>query len=213
MFRFLKFLIVIFIALISTGCCFNGLYGNHPVVTQPVPVSDLSRYSEYPANVKQVIGGALKLSKKHLSYKFGSANPRNHGMDCSGTIYYLLKNIRNTYVPRDSYDMYIWLLKAGKIHHVTTHHFHSSQFDALRPGDLLFWTGTYRTHRKPPITHVMLYLGKNKQGVPLMFGANNGGIYKRRRMYGVSVFNFIMPGRWERRRFVAYGCIPSFTCS
>ena len=116
------------------------------------------------------------------------------------------------HIPRDSYGMYIWLARAGTIHHVTSHTFRSKQFDALKPGDLLFWINTYRTHHKPPITHVILYLGKDKEGQRLMFGSSDGGIYKGHEMWGVSVFNFTLPPRRYRARFVAYGCIPSYTC-
>jgi cell wall-associated NlpC family hydrolase len=134
-------------------------------------------------------------------------------MDCSGVFYYLLKRMNpHRYVPRDAYEQYMWLLHAGKIHHVTDENFHSYQFNALKPGDLLFWTGTYRTNRRPPITHVMMYLGKDKHNQPLMFGSSDGGIYKGKEMWGVSVFDFTLPLPRDHARFVAYGCIPHFTC-
>ena len=63
-------------------------------------------------------------------------------------------------------------------------------FSKLKPGDLLFWSGTYRVKRTPPITHVMLYLGKTKNNELLMFGASNGRTYRGKRMNGVSVFDF-----------------------
>jgi hypothetical protein len=212
MFRVFCLLMIVFISLLNAGCASFGFNGVHRAVTRPVPISQLSHYETDPPNVKNVISHAMLLSEEHLTYKFGSANPKNGGMDCSGVIYYLLRDIKHTHVPRDSYHMYLWLSEAGTIHHVTYDNFRSKQFNALKPGDLLFWTGTFRTHRKPPITHVMLYLGRDKHNVPLMFGSSDGGIYKGREMWGVSVFQFILPLRGDRARFVAYGCIPSFTC-
>ncbi|MCX7124699.1 MAG: NlpC/P60 family protein, partial [Gammaproteobacteria bacterium] len=190
MFRILCLLIVLCASFLNTSCAPFSARGPHEAITRTVPVNDLARYHHYHSNVKRVISRAKLLSKKHLTYIFGSDDPRRGGMDCSGVIYYLLKHINNIYVPRDSYGMYIWLERAGKIHHVTSNNFHSNQFNALKPGDLLFWTGTYRTNRKPPITHVMLYLGKNKNNEPLMFGSSDGGIYKGTEMWGVGVFDF-----------------------
>ncbi len=210
MFRIIFVFCILLFSLFNTACSFRP--GHHPAVTRSVPVSHLANYRHYPANVRKVIVSAMHLSKKHLTYRFGSDNPKFGGMDCSGVIYYLLKQIKNVYVPRDSYEMYFWLLHAGKMHHVTSYNFHSYQFRDLRPGDLLFWTGTYFTHRKPPITHVMMYLGENKNNEPLMFGSSDGGIYKDKEMWGVSVFDFILPHRGERVHFVGYGCIPGFTC-
>jgi cell wall-associated NlpC family hydrolase len=199
-------------ALFSVSCSTWGVGHYHRAITQPVPLTALAHHNHYSASVNTVITRALLLSQKHLTYLFGSDNPRRGGMDCSGVIYYLLRGIKPTDVPRDSYEMYLWLLRAGKIHHVATDHFNTHSFNALKPGDLLFWTGTYRTNRRPPITHVMLYLGQTQHHVPLMFGASDGGIYHGKQMWGVSVFDFILPNDRGRERFVAYGCIPSFTC-
>lgn len=210
--RFILSIMILCFIFLSSSCSQFGFRRFHRAVTQPVPISELSNDEHYPHNVKRVIAGAYVLSTKHLNYRFGSADPRHGGMDCSGAIYYLLRQIHYKKLPRSSYDMYIWLLRAGKIHHVTTNTFHSYQFNALKPGDLLFWTGTYRTRRRPPITHVMLYLGKDHNDMPLMFGSSDGGIFRGREMWGVSVFDFILPDDRGRERFVGYGCIPSFTC-
>ena len=211
--RFICIFTVLFFALLSASCSQFGLGRYHSATTRPVPVADLAHYDDYPVGVKKMIARALLLSRQDLTYRFGSDNPKNGGMDCSGVIYYILKGLHpHAYAPRDSYDMYIWLLRAKKIHHVRTRYFNSSQFNALKPGDLLFWTGTYRTRHRPPITHVMLYLGKDKHHVPLMFGSSGGGIYRGREMWGVSVFDFILPSGRGRERFVGYGCIPSVTC-
>jgi hypothetical protein len=210
MFRIICTVIILFASFLNTSC--SSFRFQHAPVTRPVPVGNLVNYPNYPSNVKTVVRKALWLSKKNLNYTFGSANPNNGGMDCSGVINYLLKSIDHGHVPRDSYDMYRWLAKAGTIHHVTSFHLRSKQFDALKPGDLLFWANTYHTRRRPPITHVMLYLGKNRSGKPLMFGSSDGGVYKGKEMWGVSVFEFVLPYRSDRARFVAYGCIPNYTC-
>ena len=66
--------------------------------------------------------------------------------------------------------------------------------DALRPGDLLFWTGTYSADRDPPVTHTMIYLGKRKRdGKQVMFGASDGRTYDGRKIWGVSVYDFSIP--------------------
>src|SRR5439155_21382315 len=42
----------------------------------------------YPPKVRQVIDAGLALTKQNLGYAYGSADPKNGGMDCSGFIYY-----------------------------------------------------------------------------------------------------------------------------
>jgi len=87
----------------------------------------------------------------------------------------------------------------------------------LKPGDLLFWTGTYSIQRDPPITHAMIYLGREKKtGMRVMVGASDGRTYQSQQRFGVSVFDFKMPradnGEIEngktRPRFVGYAHIP-----
>src|SRR5207249_9139580 len=53
-------------------------------------------------------------------------------------------------VPRDSSQQYVWVRKAGNFHAVLSRHEDSFELDALKPGDLLFWTGTYKIERDPP---------------------------------------------------------------
>ena len=68
------------------------------------------------------------------------------------------------------------------------------EFKELLPGDLMFWTGTYETGRDIPISHVMLYLGREKgRGKRIMFGASDGRSYNGIQRWGVSVFDFKMP--------------------
>lgn len=218
--RHWSFLFILFFTLTTISLVSNEAYASRwarsygltPAITQPIPVSNLADYDQYSANVKDLIAQSSSLTKQKLTYLFGSANPKNGGMDCSGTIYYLLSNHKNIDVPRQANGMYAWVKKSGKLHTVNTHNFDSAQFNKLKPGDLLFWSGTYKMRNKNSITHVMLYLGKNKNDEPLMFGASGGRTYAGKRMNGVSVFDFVLPSGKGKAKFVGYGCIPGVTC-
>lgn len=184
----------------------------HAAVTQPISIGQLAGYKENPQAVQQLIIKAQVLTEQHLTYKYGSADPRTGGMDCSGTIYYLLKNFNLTDVPRPGNEIYLWVAQKGKLHVVTSSSFDSLEFSYLKPGDLLFWSGTYHVRRVPPITHVMLYLGKDTQGQRLMFGASDGRTYQGKSMWGVSLFDFKLPDPKSSSHFVGYSCIPHLTC-
>lgn len=193
--------------LVTTSCASKTSI--HAPVT--IPTSNLKGFNHYPDNVQTLITNALALTKRKLTYQFGSADPENGGMDCSGTIYYLLQAYKQN-VPRQSDQIHSWVKKRGKYHSVKSRTFNSNEFNHLKPGDLLFWTGTYPVKRKSPISHVMLYLGKNKEGKRLMFGASNGPTYKDKPVWGVSVFDFKLPSARSKSRFVGYGCIPNINC-
>ena len=60
-------------------------------------------------------------------------------MDCSGFIYYVLKQNGFPDVPRDSSQQYVWVRKAGNFYAVLSRKEDSFEFDDLKPGDLLFW--------------------------------------------------------------------------
>jgi cell wall-associated NlpC family hydrolase len=137
-------------------------------------------------------------------------------MDCSGFIYYLLRQNGFTDVPRDSSQQYVWVRKAGNFHAVLSRHADSFEFDALKPGDLLFWTGTYNIDRDPPVTHAMIYLGREKKtNKPIMVGASDGRTYDGKQRFGVSIFDFKLskpPDSNDSKLspvFVGYGPIPS----
>jgi cell wall-associated NlpC family hydrolase len=177
----------------------------------------ISGFENYPPKVQQLLNSALKLTSRNLDYKYGSADPDNGGMDCSGFVYFVLKQNGVDDVPRDSSGQYVWLRRAGKFEPVVSQREDSFEFDNLKPGDLLFWTGTYGIERDPPITHAMIYLGREKKtGTRVMVGASDGRTYQRQQRFGVSVFDFKMPradkGEIEdgkvHPRFVGYAHIP-----
>lgn len=174
--------------------------------------STLENFNRNPEKVKHIIKLALQLSRRNLGYKYGSARPEAKGMDCSGTIYYLLNQMGFKNTPRSSYMLYQWILKYGNFHRVNGSRLNSRAFSRLKPGDLLFWTGTYNSGHKYNVSHVMIYIGKTKTGNYLMAGSSNGRTYKGRKVYGVSVFDFQLPRPSSGSRFIGYSCIPGINC-
>jgi hypothetical protein len=193
-------------------CLLSFAVHAQPAITATINPQELLGYDTYPQPVKNLIVEALALTKQNLTYQYGSANPASGGMDCSGTIYFLLKYFKVGAAPRPSNEIYTWVKNNGKLFAVTATDFTSTQFANLQPGDLLFWTGTYEIKRTPPITHVMIYLGKDQQRRPLMIGASDGRSFKGNRMWGVSVFDFKLPPANSTSHFIGYSCIPSLTC-
>ena len=176
----------------------------------------LREFAAEPPQVQRLIGNALALTEQNLGYKYGSADPAAGGMDCSGFIYYVLSNAGYKDVPRDSSGQYAWVRKDGDFHAVLSRSAESFELDELKPGDLMFWSGTYKVDRDIPITHVMIYLGKEKStGKPVMVGATDGRTYDGVRRFGVSVFDFKMPNSKPNKedpeltaKFEGYATIP-----
>ena len=175
-------------------------------------------YENYPTKVKQILDAGLALTKQNLGYSYGSADPKNNGMDCSGFIYYVLQQNGFPDVPRDSSGQYIWVRKGENFNAVISRKEDSFELDALKPGDLLFWRGTYNIDRDPPITHTMIYLGREKRtNKRVMVGSSDGRTYDGKQRWGVSVFDFKMPPPPKSGDakispvFVGYGRIPGLS--
>lgn len=158
---------------------------------------------------------ALELTKRDLTYKYGSADPSNGGMDCSGFVYYVLTQNGVHDVPRDSSQQYIWVRKSGNFRAVVSRDPGTFELDELKPGDLMFWTGTYNIERDPPITHSMIYLGREKGNHRrIMVGASDGRSFDGIQRFGVSIFDFKLskPKADKDTKlsplFVGYGSIP-----
>jgi cell wall-associated NlpC family hydrolase len=175
-------------------------------------------YENYPTKVKQILDAGLALTKQNLGYSYGSADPKNSGMDCSGFIYYVLQQNGFPDVPRDSSGQYVWVRKGENFNAVISRKEDSFELDALKPGDLLFWRGTYNIDRDPPVTHTMIYLGREKRtNKRVMVGSSDGRTYDGKQRWGVSVFDFKMPPPPKSGDakispvFVGYGRIPGLS--
>lgn len=165
--------------------------------------------------MQKLLSAALELTSHNLTYKYGSADPETGGMDCSGFVYFVLKQNEIADVPRDSSGQYVWLRRAREFEPVLSEKDDSFELDDMKPGDLLFWTGTYAIERDPPITHAMIYLGRErKTGQRVMVGASDGRVYQGESRNGVSVFDFKVHrvGKSDDGKrhptFVGYGHIP-----
>jgi cell wall-associated NlpC family hydrolase len=175
-------------------------------------------YQNDPPKVREILEAGLALAKDNLTYTYGSADPANGGMDCSGFVYYVLKQNGFPDVPRDSSQQYVWVRKAGDFKAVVGRKEDSFELDDLKPGDLLFWKGTYNIDRDPPITHTMIYLGREKRtNKRVMIGSSDGRTYDGKQRWGVSVFDFKMPPPPKSGDakispvFVGYGRIPGLS--
>ena len=176
--------------------------------------NEIKGYDKNPPEIRKMLETALALTSRDLKYTYGSADPENGGLDCSGFIYYVLRENGVKDVPRDASGQYVWVRKAGNFRAVLSSDLDSFELDELKPGDLLFWTGTYDVEKDPPVTHTMIYLGtKKRDGKPVMLGASDGRSFEGKRMSGVSVFDFKTSSKQasasgRHPRFVGYGRIP-----
>jgi cell wall-associated NlpC family hydrolase len=192
-----------------------GKKGWPNVSLSPDQITD---YDSYTPKVRQILDAGLALTKQNLGYSYGSADPANGGMDCSGFIYHVLQQNGFSDVPRDSSQQYVWVRKAGNFNAVLSRKEDSFELDALKPGDLLFWRGTYSIDRDPPITHTMIYLGREKRtNKRVMVGSSDGRTYDGKQRWGVSVFDFKLPPPPKSGDakispvFVGYGRIPGLS--
>ncbi len=115
-------------------------------------------------------------------------------MDCSNTSRYLYQKVLGVSMQRTASDQYYDLHQDGRAWDVPLDA--SGQPDVawlethLRVGDLLFWENTYKPRRDPPITHVMIYLGKNNRGQELMAGSQTAGGFFNTSGSGPDVYLF-----------------------
>ncbi|MEX2579604.1 MAG: NlpC/P60 family protein [Verrucomicrobiales bacterium] len=174
---------------------------NGETVEETAPPASKTDASE-GASLTRLRKEAHELAAKGLRYKFGADDPTQGGMDCSGTMQYLLSQIGIEGVPRTSYDQYYWLKKKKMLDDVYGKSPSRKMLKKLAPGDLIFWGGTWKSGHR--VSHVMLYMGYNpEEDKHYVFGAR-GKSTKGLLGNGVDVFE-LDP---DRGRLVAHGKIP-----
>ena len=187
--------------------------------TSSIGSDELKEFAAQPERVKQLIESCLELTRRNLTYTYGSADPAKGGMDCSGFIYYTLRAAGFSDAPRQANEQYVWVRKNSVFRAVLSRKSDTFEINELQPGDLMFWTGTYDIDRDPPVTHTMIYLGTvKKTGQRLMVGSSDGRTYGGVKQNGVSVFDFRVATNGQKAdapilnrtpSFAGYGSIPS----
>ena len=145
---------------------------------------------------------AETISRFGLPYVFGGDHPNEGGLDCSGAMKFLLSDIGFTDMPRTSYDQYAWLRKARTLRHTKTIPDQMGGRKGIKPGDLIFWGGTYDSGHK--VSHVMIYLGQGRDGTHYMFGARGT---KKTGLNGSGVDIFKLESGYQKS-LVGFGSLP-----
>lgn len=189
-----------------------------PAPNATISTDDISDYENNLPEARKIIDVALGLTSVNLDYRYGSADPTNGGMDCSGFVYYVLTKCGVPEVPRDAREQYIWVRKAGNFQAVLAQSDDTFELNALQPGDLLFWGDMNSSSREPAITQSMIYVGRERgSSQRIMVGAIEAGNYKDQPRSGVSVVDFKVQradagsDNPAGPRFVGYGRVPGLT--
>lgn len=190
----------------------------HPAgAAEPVQLletSDLQGFDELSEPRKKLIETALETGKEMagMPYRYGGNGPEDGGFDCSGAIHYILQKV-GLEPPRTSSDQFLWVKENKEMHIVAlaAKDTDDDSFADLKPGDLVFWTGTYEPNdgRLTKITHVAIFLGfEKKDGRKVMINATDGRSYRGKKGNGFGVYDFVVPRKGGKSRMVGYGTPP-----
>jgi hypothetical protein len=200
--------------------CYIVLIGK--AVSDPLPLletSELRDFSKLEDSRQKLIETAIKASKEvaGMPYKYGGNGAKDGGFDCSGAIHFVLHKV-GLNPPRTSSDQFLWIRDNSKLHLVanSARDTTDESFAHLKPGDLVFWSGTYEPNdgRKVKITHVAIFMGyEKKDGRPVMINATNGRSYRGKKGNGFGVYDFRVPREGSKSRMIGYGTPPGLKLS
>jgi cell wall-associated NlpC family hydrolase len=155
---------------------------------------------------RQELAGRMETETRQLAaagVEYGEAwTPPGQGkawaMDCSNTARWLYASTLGKSLPRTASAQYETLRAEGRL---------KRGLHGVKPGDLLFWENTYRPSRKPPITHVMVFLGKDAGGRMWMAGSQGSrgvDVYAFDPSKPMGGYNWFL---WFKKKgkFVGYG--------
>jgi len=189
----------------------EALQDERPALIAP---SSLVDFETLPEDRKRLLKLAIAVAKESpwLPYRFGGSDPKEGGFDCSGAVHFVLTKAGLT-PPRSSVDQYLWLKTANRLMEPPAKltDMDDPSLKNLRPGDLLFWGGTYTPSdgRKLTITHVAIYLGKEKSdGLSVMINATDGRSYRGKKANGYGIYDFRLPSAGSKSIFMGYGTPP-----
>jgi len=175
---------------------------------------DLRDFETIEESRREMITTALATAVEMdgMPYVYGGNGPKDGGFDCSGAMYYILQKV-GLKPPRTSSAQYLWVKDSSQLHLVpnAAKDMEDVSFTGLKPGDLVFWSGTYvpTDGRTTKITHVAMFLGyEKKDGRPVMINATNGRSYRGKKGNGFGVYDFRVPSSKSKSRIVGYGTPP-----
>ncbi len=185
--------------------------GNTPFLLESSELRDFESLTE-PR--KKLIEATLLAAREvsGMPYLYGGNGAKDGGFDCSGAVYHTLRKV-GLNPPRTSSAQFLWVKQDSILHPVSpdakdlTH----ESFAMLKPGDLVFWSGTYvpADQRLSNITHVGIFLGyEKKDGHPVMINASNGRSYRGKKQSGFGVNDFRLPRSGGTSVMVGYGTPP-----
>ncbi len=171
---------------------------------QPVWPDELSQ------DRREFLTPALAFFKQNpaVPYKLGSADAT--GMDCSGAIFYLLKQAGQE-PPRSAHEQYLWMKKLGRLTEVPVgaRTRKDPAYAALLPGDLVFYAHDLAdTSLELRSSHVHIYLGKEADGHAIMIGSSEGRSYRGTKIHGFGITDYKVPKAGSATRIIAYGPPP-----
>ncbi len=185
--------------------------GERPALIETSAIVD---FETLPEDRKRLLEMAIAVAKDspYLPYRFGGSDPKDGGFDCSGAVYHVLTKAGLT-PPRSSSEQYLWLKAENRLVETPLKPADISDpvMQKLRPGDLLFWGGTYTPTdgRKSKVTHVAIYLGKEKSdGLAVMINATDGRSYRGKKANGYGIYDFRLPSETSKSVFMGYGTPP-----
>ena len=179
-----------------------------------IATESLREFDSLPEDRKKLIAGAIAVARDSawLPYQFGGSDPRDGGFDCSGAMYFVMTEA-GLKPPRTSAEQFLWLKEKSRLIEIGAEvkTLEDAAMKKLKPGDLLFWGGTYAPgdDRKVNITHVALFLGhEKKDGNAVMINATDGRSYRGTKANGYGVYDFRLPREGNRAVFMGYGAPP-----
>jgi hypothetical protein len=123
-------------------------------------------HATYGTNASLVKTAANIVRSERPTYGFGSNGGTSRKYDCSSFVLKAASRAQLAPLPRDSRSQFEFLSDAGRVWTKG-----SLGWENLQPGDLIFFSGTYRHGHDNPISHVMIYAGDNQ-----MIGAQRSGV-------------------------------------
>jgi len=159
--------------------------------------SSLASAQLAPEQHARLVDYVRDLSRRHIGYAETWRPPQSQDgwlMDCSNTARYLYWSLFRIKLPRTASDQYYELKQSNRVVYAPRNANGKVDTPALmaelRSGDLLFWEWTYDIQRDPPITHVMVYLGRTADGRPKMAGSASRAHGEVTTCGGVDVYDF-----------------------